>query len=210
MPTDTVRLPNVVIEGDLKVAGALPSTARTYLTQDNNARYAIPWTFWRIWDSLTTNLTTPGVSADDLGLIQGTFGTGSPSIQSGDLKNAGSTTRYARCQIFLPPEFVTLESVTVRAHAGMVTTVASTAATIDFEVYRSNSETGIGSDLCSTSATTINSLTFADKDFTITPTTLNPGDLLDIRMAILVNDTATGTAVIGCAGAVELLLDIKG
>ncbi len=92
----------------------------------------------------------------------------------------------------------------------MITTVASVACTVDIECYRSNNETSIGSDLCATSAISINSLTFADKDFTITAATLARGDLLDIRLTILVNDSGTGTVVAGCAGAVELLCDIRG
>lgn len=209
MATDTARLPNVVIEGNLIVGGTMPLTARSSLIQDAIQRYPIPWTDWRVWDAVATNL--PGTAAsDDLALIGGTFGTGTPAIQTGDLKNAGSTSRYARCQIALPAEYDTAETVVIRAHAGMVTTVASSAATIDFEVYRSNSEAGLGSDLCTTAATTINSLTYADKDFTISAATLSRGDVLDIRMTILVNDSGTGTAVIGSVGAIELLCDIKG
>lgn len=208
---ETLALPNhVVIQGNLYVAGTKQPYARTDLNQDTLQRYPIPWTFWRIWDSITTNLTTPGASADDLGLVGGTFGTGTPSIQTGDLKNAGSTTRYARAQFALPPEYDTAETVVLRAHAGMITTVASVSATIDFEVYRSDSEVGLGSDLCSTSAISINSLTEVNADFTISAATLARGDLLDIRMTIIVNDSGTGTAVIGYAGAVELLLDIRG
>lgn len=202
---------DVQIQGNLQVNGTRsPSLNRSELTQDNAAVYPLNHTDWRVWDAVQTNLPGSGAS-DDLAVIGGTWGTGVPSIQTGDLKNAGATTRYARIKFQLPPEYVAGETVTLRAYAGMVTTVASVSATIDFEVYKT--DRGIlvsGSDLCATAATTINSLSFANKDFTITATSLSPGDILDIRLAIAVNDSGTGTAVIGCAGSIEFLLDVKG
>jgi hypothetical protein len=92
----------------------------------------------------------------------------------------------------------------------MITTVADTSCTIDFQAYRSNQAVGIGSDLVTTAATTMNSLTDANIDFTVDAATLLPGDLLDIRMAITCTDGATATAVIPSVGAVELLCSIKG
>ena len=92
----------------------------------------------------------------------------------------------------------------------MLTTISDTSAAIDFECYRSNDEAGIGSDLVTTSATSINSLTLANKDFVVTATSLLPGDTLDIRMKIAIVDSATATAVIGLVGGVELLLGVKG
>ena len=206
----TQIVPNdVIIQGSLIVTGDKPATARTDLTQEDNARFKIQPTDWRVHDAIQTNL--PGTGAtDDLAIVSGTLGTSAPSIQTGDLKNAGATTRYARCTFQIPHNYVAGQTVTIRASGGMITTVASSSATIDFEVYRSADNNTVGSDLCATAATTINSLTFANKDFTITPTSLTPGDTLDIRMTIAVSDTATGTAVIGCAASVEILLDVKG
>lgn len=201
---------DLIVRGNATILGTLlPGLSRTDLLQEPLARYKIQPTDWRVWDAFQTNL--PGTSAaDDLALIGGTFASASPSIQTYDVKAAGSLTLYARCLFQLPHEYDTGNTVTLRAHAGMLTTVADTACTIDFEVYRSNDEAGIGSDICNTSATTINSLTFANKDFSILATTLNPGDTLDIRMKIAVNDAATITAVKACVGAVELLVDSKG
>lgn len=201
---------DVVIQGNLTVTGSIqPALDRSDLALESAACYLIPWQAWRVWNAFETNL--PGTAAsDDLALVGGTFGTNAPSIQTGDLKNAGATDRYARCVFQIPPEFQTGNTVTIRAHAGMKTTVASASATIDFEAYRSNLEDGVGSDLVGTAATTINSLTEADKDFTVDATTLLPGDYLDIRMKVSVNDSATVTAVIGFVGSVEVLLDIRG
>jgi len=202
---------DVLVLGNLQYTGSLlPGVARSGLTQDTSQSYWLPWDGFRVWDAVATNLpATP--ASDDLGLIGGTWGTGVPSIQTGDLKAAGSTTRYARCQFQLPPEYVTGTGLVLRLHAGMITTIAGTAATVDVEVYKSGKEFLVsGSDLCATAATSINSTTLADKDFAITGTGLVAGDQLDIRIAILVNDAASGTNVIGCIGSAEILLSIRG
>jgi hypothetical protein len=92
----------------------------------------------------------------------------------------------------------------------MVTTVASSSCTVDVECYKIDKITGIGSDLCATSATTINSLVFSAKAFTITPSGLTAGDVLDVRLTIACNDAATGTAVTPTIAGIDLLCDIKG
>lgn len=196
------------IKGSLYVDENLPTCPRATLQEDSNAVYAVPWTAFRTWDALATNL--PGTPAnDDLGLVGGTFGSASPKLSTGDVKAAGCT-RYARFQFELPVEYIAAATLTLRLHAGMETTVADTSATVDVECYKSDGEAGVGADICATAATTINSLTDADKDFTITPTGLAAGDVLDIRITITVADAATGTAVIANIGAVEMLCDIKG
>ena len=200
---------DVRITGNLQVDGTLPSYARSNLQQDPNAVFAVPFAHLRVWDALGTNLpATP--ATDDLGLVGGTFGSASPKVSSGDLKAAGATSRYARFQFQLPAEYDAGTSVTVRLHAGMTTTVADTSAVADVECYKSDSEAGVGSDLCTTAAQSINSLTDADKDFTITPTGLTAGDVLDVRLTLTVTDAATGTAVTADIGAIEFLVDIKG
>lgn len=165
-------------------------------------------TDWRTWDALATNL--PGTPAsDDLGIITGTFGTDpGPYVGTGDVK-ATSSTRRAGCFLAIPHDYETGQTVTLRAYAGMITTVADGSCTIDFEAYRIDKDATLGAaDLVSTAATTINSLTPAAKDFQLTITTLLPGDLLICRMSIAYVDAATATAVIGAVFTVELLCDL--
>ena len=93
----------------------------------------------------------------------------------------------------------------------MKTTVSDTTATIDFEAYAKNEATGaVGSDLVTTAATTINSLTAAAKEFVITPTGLVSGDELDIRVTIAIVDSTTATAVIGRIMKLYMLSSVKG
>lgn len=196
------------ITGNLQVDGTLPSYSRANLAQDPAAVFAVPLVNVRVWDALATNLPATG-GTDDLGLYGGTFGSATPKISTGDVK-AGGCTRYGRFQFQLPAEYDAGQTLTLRLHAGMTTTVADGSATVDVECYKSDSEAGLGSDLCATAAQSINSLTDADKSFTITPTGLAAGDVLDIRLTVVVADTSTGTAVIADIGAIEMLVDIKG
>ncbi len=200
---------SVRIQENLEVIGSMPAIARTGLAQEDNARFKLLPTNWRVFDAMHTNL--PGTAAsDDLALIGGTFGTAAPSIQTGDLKAAGSTTRKARMSVRLPHTYVAGQSVTIRAHCGMNTTIADVAATIDFAAYRTGDDLTIGSDLVVPAAQSINSLAYADKDFVLNAATLAPGDTIDIQISVLVNDAATATAVIAVVGGVELLIDTKG
>ena len=189
-------------------ASANMALARSKLAQESLA-YSIPLTECRVWDAMQTNI--PGTAAtDDLELNTGTLGTDAPNLQTGDLKAAGATTRYAAFLFPLPPEYVDGQAVTVRLSAGMKTTIADVSATCDVEAYEHNRKLAVGADLCSTGNQSCNSLTFADKDFTITPTSLVTGDILHIRVALAINDAATVTAVIGVIGQIEVLVNIKG
>jgi hypothetical protein len=207
--TDTVILPNIVVQGDAVFNGSVfPGQSRTSLLQEANAKFVVPWTDFRVWDAFATNLPS-SAGTDDLGLIDGTFATNPPSIQAGDVKTTSST-RRARFTFALPMNYDTGQSVTIRAHVGMKTTIADGSCTVDFEAYRSSDELTLGSDLVTTSATTMNSLTYADKDFVLSTATLVPGDILDIRLSVTYVDSASATAVIPVIGKVAVLVDVKG
>lgn len=208
---DTQTVPNhVYIQGNLQVGGSLPQYARTYLAQEGSQPYDLALESWRQHDAFATVLSGTS-SSDDLGLYGGTYATNQPYIATGDVKAAGTTTRKARIRFKLPPEYVAGQSIFIRAAAGMITTVADGSATIDFAAYETGRSSVIsGSDLVTTSATSINSTTFQNKDFTLTATGLTAGDTLDILMTIIVVDAASATAVIGAAAEVEICLSIKG
>ena len=185
--------------------------SRADLVQNDLARYEIPFYAWRVHDAPQTNL--PGTSADDdLGLYGTTIGTNPPYIATSDLKAEGGnpTLRYARATVKLPAEYVDGQTITIRFKAGMITTIADDGCTLDLECYLTDDEDGVGADICTTGATTINSLTWANIDFTITPTSVVAGDTLDLRVRTSVSDAATGTAVIAGFGTAELLCDVKG
>lgn len=206
----TTRFPDDVdIEGNLNVRGSLPTYPRASLLQEDFAPHAVPVAELRIWDAVQTPITTP--VSDDLGLTAGTWGTGTTYVTAGDLKAAGATTRRLRFRYQLPQEYVAGQSVRIRFPSGMVTTAADGSCTIDCEAFKEARTTLVtGSDLVGTAAQSINSTTFANKDFDLTATTLSPGDWLDVRVSITCTDSATVTAVIPATLPPELLLDIKG
>ena len=206
-----ITVKDVRVTGTLtaKETGLSAQTRATILKQDADVIFPVPLTSLRVWDAFATNL--PGTAAtDDLALSGGTFATSPPVVTAGDLKAVGATTRYARFELQLPECYDSGQTVTISISAGMVTTVADTSCTLDVQCYKLDKIAGIGADLCATSATTMNSLTFADIPFTITPSGLVAGDVFDVRIAIACTDAATGTAVTPTIASIDLLCDIKG
>lgn len=201
---------DLIVNGSLRVSGAItPQRSRSdLLSQVDLCERVIPWPAWRIWDNVVAPLGATALSDDDLLMTGGVFGTDPPCIQAGDVK-AVSKTRYARCQVDLPWDYVAGQSIVLRFHAGMVTTVAGTSCVLDVVAYKSDEELGLSADLCATNAQSMNSLSFADLDFVITPTGLVAGDVLDVRISIASVDAATGTAVIPTIGATKLLYDAR-
>jgi hypothetical protein len=183
---------------------------RTYLLQEDTTKFPIDLGSAKVWDSGQPLPST--AASDDLGYVAGTFGTANNYIAGRDCKTSGGAiTGYARLFVVIPENYVAGQPVTLRAAAGMLTTVSDTTATIDFEAYLVGRTTlKSGSDLVTTAATTINSLTFADKDFSLTATALSPGDVLDVRVTLAVNDGATGTVVRPAIAAIDLLCSVKG
>lgn len=176
---------------------------RSDLVQEDAKPYVIPMTAWRIHDAQQTNVTTAG--NDDLGIVSGTLGSAMPKLRSGDAHGA-SLTQYARCQFMLPVEYVSGETITLRVNAGMSTTVADTTAAIDASVFLD----GGGSDIVTTAAQSCNSTDVANFDFTVTPTGVVPGSVLDIRLKAAIVDSATQTGVYLDVNKVTVLLDIQG
>lgn len=200
-----------VFQGVVTFAGSIATTfARSQLTQETLALFPIPLTSLRVHDAYQTVL--PGTAAtDDLGLLGTAFGTSAPTVVTSDAK-ATTVTQYARFEVMLPESYQAGETVVLRAFAGMKTTVSDGTATIDFSAYKKTGDGGItGGDIVSTAATSINgSTTNSARDFNVTASTLSPGDILDVRVAIAITDTATATAVIGEIDYLALACDIRG
>lgn len=163
---------------------------------------------FRVWDALGTILPATGAT-DDLALVTGTFGTNAPEIQTGDVKALGAVTRRARVLVSVPDNYVNAGGLQVRCTGGMRTTIAGTSATVDIECHLLNDDGTVSADICSTAAQSINSLTFANKDFVIDPTSVTAGSRLDVRVTIATNDAASGTAVIGCLNSLALRADCQ-
>lgn len=193
----------------LNATATIPDTPRSAMSLEGLVKYPIPWTRFRKDDAYDTVL--PGTATGRyLGLVGGAFASASPSLQTSDLHSAGATTQYGRFTFSLPPEYNPGDTVRVQFHCGMLGHVADVTATILAAVYKSDREAGIGSNLIAASASSMNSVSLADVAFTVTPTGLAVGDTLDIRVAIAVNDAATGSSVKAVIGEAAMLLNIKG
>jgi hypothetical protein len=204
---------DIVVAGSARISGSItPKKAKSdVLAIASSQTYTIPMSIWRKHDAYATPLTG-SPAADDLGLIGGTFGTNAPSLQTNDFGgNAEAVAYYARGEIQLPAEYVAGQVVKIRVHAGMLETVADQSATVDIEAYKSDEDETSTGDLCTTDAVSdnMNSLVFSDIDFTITPTTLSPGDLLDVRITVTVDDDGDGGTMKACIGSVQLLCDVR-
>lgn len=192
----------------LKSAESPTAVARASLGQDDLAPYAIDLTAARVHDARQTNL--PGTAAnDDMAIITGTPGTDAPTLQGVDF---GGTSTDEKCAFTfrLPPEYVSGETITLRVKGAMLTTISDGTATVDAEVWVQDGNGAVGSDICATAAQSINSLTPANKDFTITPTSRVAGDVLQVRLSFGGSDTGNVGVMIPEISDVRFLLDIKG
>ena len=196
---------DIIVPGNIRVSGNIsPLKAKSDVLSLVEHTWTVPWTLWRVHDAMQTNL--PGAAADDdLGLIGGTFGTGVPSLQTVDFGGT-DTTAYARAQIPLQANYEAGQSVKLRFHCGSLTTLPDAACTLDVVCYKSGEESLVSAgDICFTTVQTITPLTMADVDFTITATTLAPGDMLDTRIVLYGEDAGNVGVMTLCIGAVQLL-----
>lgn len=216
MASDTVTIihdgfspPTGSVTDDKVAAGA--NIARNKLAQDTEAVYGISLTDVRVHDAPASFLPT-AATGDDLGLTAGTFGTDYPTLQTEDAK-ATTKTQRGRFTFTLPAEYDADETIRVQVKGGMITTISDGTAEVDVEVYKADDAGDVGSDLCATNATTINTLVsggVTTVNFDVTDTGLSAGDQLDVRVTVSITDSATGTAVIGEITKLAMLLDVRG
>ena len=158
------------------------------------AEYKIPFTRMKVHNALATNLPATAAN-DDMAIITGTPGTDAPTLQGVDFGGTTSDEKAA-FELVLPQEYRAGSAITVRVKAGILTTLSDGSLTLDVEAWKDDGDGTVGSDICATAAQDINSLTMANKDFTITPTGLVPGDRLVIRLAFAGSDTGnTGVMI---------------
>lgn len=176
-----------VVDANGRVKTAPGSSVATVVSQE------IPLERGIIWDAATvTALGATPASADDFGYTKGTHGTSNPTLRTADGKSA-TKAHKVRFPYVVPNNYVAGSALTLRMNGGMVTTVSDTTATLDAVVTRRAAPTV---DICATAAQSVNSLTPADVDFTLTPDNVVPGDVLDIVVTADTVDGAGATAVI--------------
>jgi hypothetical protein len=213
MPSEVTFPGNIVVSGNLRLAGSVsPLLARTGVLAITELQvFNVPWTLWRTFDAMGTNL--PGAAAtDDLGLVGGTHGSAHPTLQAGDVGGLNST-RYARAVIPLPWEYVSADSVTLRFYAGCLTAAPDTTCTLDVSCYICDGDTTLHADgdvAPAAVADNIKSTVFANVDFALSTTTnLSPGSELDVLLSIAYVDAGDAAVMIPTVGLVQLLCDVR-
>lgn len=137
------------------------------------------------------------------GIAAGTHGSASATL-IGEAANGNSKTSVGRFTYVVPSSYTAGTNLTVRIRT-KVTATASTSSTIDVTLFASDKEGGVGSDLCATAAQAVTNA-YANKDFTITGTTLSPGDRLDIAVTSVNNDTGGTQNSVATVGDIRVLL----
>ncbi len=169
--------------------------------------YTIPVTSVKRTGDLS-DLPTAG-DLTNLGRAAGAHGADSPSLESTTLNN-NSFTEKARFPFAMPPEYVAGQAVTLRLH--VYGPDVQVSATIDVEAHVSGRQAAgsASADICATAAQDIDNHAWANVDFAITPMTLIPGDLLDIEITVVADDTGGAVASPVAIGDVQMLLAVKG
>lgn len=138
---------------------------------------------------------TAGTPTGALGRTQGTYGTAVPTLV-GEAASGASTSNVARTSFHLPSNYIAGQNITVVVNSVETVGAATVASTTDIEAYSDDGDGTSTGDLCATAAidTTI---VAENKTFTITGTSLTPGQLLDIELTLAANDTGgtVGTIV---------------
>jgi hypothetical protein len=138
---------------------------------------------WRVWDALITNLAGAD-GTDDLGLVTGTYLTSDPTF---NVTVATPTTApfYARRSIQVPWNYDAGSNLTLKIT--VTETVAATTATVDANAVRQGAPSV---DIVATAAQSIIGAAATVYSFTLTGTNVVPGEVLDVRIAITLNDAS--------------------
>ncbi|HEY4263391.1 MAG TPA: hypothetical protein VGM98_24725 [Schlesneria sp.] len=184
------------------------SVARSGILLETAKPYVLALTSWLVTGTGAGLGTAAGTPAGAFGLTVGTFGTNSPKIV-GEAASGNSKTNKMRRLYSLPVEYKAGGNITVRVKCQEAVGAAQISTTVDMSVYKADKAAGIGSDICAANAQDV-TVSAANCDFSITPTGLVAGDVLDIEINIVTNDTGGSHGTIATIYDTEILLDVQG
>lgn len=122
----------------------------------------------------------------------------------GNAVSGNTKTDYAQIDAVLPPWYVAGAAITVRIRAKWTTTLLTVSSLVDAEVKVAADGT-LGSDICTTAAQQVTT-SFANYNFTVTPTGRVAGETLTIRVGLLGDDTGGTINTAGAISAIALVL----
>jgi hypothetical protein len=181
------------------------TVARTQLTEETSAPYGVKLDGLKTAGTFVA-LGTAGTPSGAMGFTPGTFGSATPLVV-GESASGASKTDYSRFEFVLPNEYVAGGALSIQLTAE-VTALPHVGATLAAAAYLA-SDGGVGSNLVTTSAQTLTA-SFANYNFTVTPTGLAGGDVLDIQLTGVCNDTGGTTGAVIEISAVTMLLSVQG
>jgi hypothetical protein len=144
----------------------------------------IPLSDAKTWDNRAVNIPlTP--ATDDLGLVTGTFLTDAHKLSSASA--AADVTRKAGFAVKVPNDYSAGAAIALVA-AWTRLGIADVTMTLDAEVVRMAAPTV---DIQTIAAASVNGAASGTTTFTLTPTNVVPGEVLNIVMTIAVDTTGT-------------------
>ena len=202
-----------VVNGNITCTGRVSSQTgiqRSSLEMDPSVTFGLPLHDWRVWDNEGTLLPSTVGSADDLGLVTGTFGTNFSYLSTQDLNGAGAITERARIQFTIPFGYELGANFYIAVYAGMLTSAASVSATLDFEAFWQTigSRAVDGGDIVLDAAKTINSTVLGGYNWLCSGVNGNEARQLDIRMTLAAN-SVTASAHHAIVARTYLLLPYR-
>lgn len=206
--TGTLTLADESVDSDQYVDGSVDnvhlagSIERDKLLQEAAELYPIPLHSLRAADGATLGVADTEDSGDHYLVVS----SNTWALQ-GNSPNSDTQTDVSVFQFALPPEYDDGETITLRVN-GLYTADGDTK-TLDAEVYLVDQSDGsVGSDICATGIKTLTA-SAVDYDFTVTPTSLVGGDLLNVKITTAFEDS-DGTDGEAKINAVSVVLDVKG
>lgn len=192
-----------ILNADINAAAAI---ARSKLAEDALQVYGIPLQTLKNDDGSTL---AAAAAAGKFGISSGGLGTGTLTLD-GEAASGNSKTSTAMFEFALPPEYVAAGDVSLCVKVYESVGAATVATTFSCEVYESDAEGGVGSDLAGTPDVTDVTTAWQLSTTAITAAGLVAGDRLVVFLRIVCNDTGAAVGTIAQIGAVYLKVDIKG
>lgn len=105
--------------------------------------------------------------------------------------NSNAKTDAAMLEFVVPPEYVAGQNLTATVNVGVVIGAGTLSVkTVAVNAYRTVAAGTQAADICATTAITLTSNSATDYAFTITGTTLLPGDRLVLKVTVAITETA--------------------
>lgn len=186
---NTVTNINVAAQGGARTLtvpdpGASANFLLSAQAEGANGMFAMPLPMLGWKNAAGTNLAA-AASAGEFGMTI-TLGTGSYLI--GEAANTNTKTDDAIAEFVLPPTYIAGQNLTVTVNAQIAGAGTPGTKTVQIKAYRVASNGTQGSNIGPGSASAITA-GGADVPFTITGTTLNPGDRVMLELEVVLQET---------------------